>query len=187
MITKQAAYDLCKDMVYKIANSFSGSDVPIEDITQSGMVGLMEAVEKYDNRRKVKFSTFARYYIYRHAYDEAINHNAVITKKSTRGIPTQMFHEYFDELIASDVTVEDSIVHKRTAELLKRKLKRFDAKTRNIFILRHGLFDNKQLSARQLAKRYNYSVQTIQTKLKEVIDFIKKNVNIKDVEFILDL
>ena len=50
-------------LVISIANEFRGSKVPLEDLVQEGILGLMRAVEKFDIKRGCKFSSYAHIWI----------------------------------------------------------------------------------------------------------------------------
>ncbi|GHV36536.1 hypothetical protein AGMMS49546_02050 [Spirochaetia bacterium] len=50
-------------LVIKIARAYVPSGIPLMDIIQEGNVGLMRAVEKYDYRRNIRFSTYANWWI----------------------------------------------------------------------------------------------------------------------------
>jgi RNA polymerase primary sigma factor len=58
-------------LVRAIARSFGRSGVPIADLVQEGTIGLVRAVELFDHRRDVKFSTYAAWWI-RRAMRDAI-------------------------------------------------------------------------------------------------------------------
>jgi RNA polymerase primary sigma factor len=52
-------------LVRAVAASYRGHGVPFEDLVQEGTVGLVRAVEKFDHRRGLKFSTYAVWWIRR--------------------------------------------------------------------------------------------------------------------------
>lgn len=50
-------------LVVKIAKTFKTSDVALLDLIQEGNLGLMKAAEKFDFRKRVRFSTYASWWI----------------------------------------------------------------------------------------------------------------------------
>jgi RNA polymerase primary sigma factor len=50
-------------LVIKIARSYLSRDVSLMDLIQEGNLGLMKAVERYDYKRNVRFSTYAGWWI----------------------------------------------------------------------------------------------------------------------------
>jgi RNA polymerase primary sigma factor len=56
-------------LVRALAARYSGRGVPFEDLVQEGTLGLMRAVEKFDHRRGLKFSTYAVWWIRRSLLD----------------------------------------------------------------------------------------------------------------------
>jgi RNA polymerase primary sigma factor len=64
-------------LVFSIARSHRGRGVPFADLVQEGTVGLVRAVERFDHRREVKFSTYAVWWI-RRSMRDAIGSSQVI-------------------------------------------------------------------------------------------------------------
>jgi len=50
-------------LVIKIARAYTAMDVPFIDLVQEGNMGLMHAAEKYDYKKKLRFSTYASWWI----------------------------------------------------------------------------------------------------------------------------
>jgi RNA polymerase primary sigma factor len=58
-------------LVYALAARYRGRGVPFEDLVQEGTLGLLRAVEKFDHRRELRFSTYAAWWIRRALHDAA--------------------------------------------------------------------------------------------------------------------
>jgi RNA polymerase primary sigma factor len=56
-------------LVFAIARSYRGRGVAFADLVQEGTIGLVRAVERFDHRRGLKFSTYAVWWIRRSLLD----------------------------------------------------------------------------------------------------------------------
>lgn len=66
-------------LVVKIARTFSAYDVPLLDLIQEGNMGLIKAAEKFDDRKNVRFSTYASWWI-----KQAITRSLVNSRRAIR-------------------------------------------------------------------------------------------------------
>ena len=58
-------------LVRSLARAYVGRGLPFDDLVQEGTIGLVRAVDKFDHRRGVKFSTYAAWWI-RHSMQDAV-------------------------------------------------------------------------------------------------------------------
>lgn len=56
-------------LVFALARPYRGCSVPFEDLVQEGTIGLIRAVERFDHTRRVRFSTYASWWIRRSLLD----------------------------------------------------------------------------------------------------------------------
>jgi RNA polymerase primary sigma factor len=71
-------------LVRVIARAFRGTSVPFDDLFQDGTVGLVQAVEHFDHRRGVRFSTYAAWWIRRAIVDAIDNSHVIRTPAKAR-------------------------------------------------------------------------------------------------------
>ena len=50
-------------LIKSIANKYKTFGVPLDDLIQEGMIGLLEAEKNFDESKNTKFSTYATYWI----------------------------------------------------------------------------------------------------------------------------
>jgi RNA polymerase primary sigma factor len=75
-------------LVHYVANRYRGLGVPFDDLVQEGTMGLMRAVDRFDDSRGLKFSTYAMWWI-RRAIVNAVR------EASTIRIPPQAGRQLF--------------------------------------------------------------------------------------------
>ncbi len=56
-------------LVKSIAAKYSSYQHPLEDLIQEGMIGVIKAVDNYDQDKETKFSTYAVYWIKKYILD----------------------------------------------------------------------------------------------------------------------
>jgi RNA polymerase primary sigma factor len=82
---KEAMIERNLGLVHALARTYHGKGVPFDDLVQEGTVGLVKAVERFDHRREVKFSTYAVWWIRRSILDVLAGSNVIrIPSKANR-------------------------------------------------------------------------------------------------------
>jgi RNA polymerase primary sigma factor len=71
-------------LVRAIASTFRGASLSFDDLVQDGTVGLVQAVERFDHRRGVRFSTYAAWWIRRTILDAIDNSHVIRTPAKAR-------------------------------------------------------------------------------------------------------
>jgi RNA polymerase primary sigma factor len=66
-------------LVIAMAQRYRRSPLALEDLIQEGNLGLMRAVDRYDHRRGLRFSTYATWWI-RHALNRAVSDKARLVR-----------------------------------------------------------------------------------------------------------
>jgi RNA polymerase sigma factor (sigma-70 family) len=66
---KQRMIESNMRLVFSLARTYRGRGVSMADLVQEGMIGLAQAVERFDHRHEVRFSTYAGYWIHRSLRD----------------------------------------------------------------------------------------------------------------------
>jgi len=71
-------------LVHALALRYRGRGVPLEDLVQEGTIGLVRAVERFDHRRGLKFSTYAVWWIRRSLMDALDAEHTIRIPRSAR-------------------------------------------------------------------------------------------------------
>lgn len=70
--------------VVKIASSYRGYGLDLEDLIQEGSVGLSEAVHRFDNTKNVRLATYAVYWIKREIHEYIIKNWKIVKVATTK-------------------------------------------------------------------------------------------------------
>jgi RNA polymerase primary sigma factor len=102
-------------LVISIAKKFCRGNLPIEELLNEGNLGLMHAAEKFDNRKDLKFSTYAVWWI-----RQAIT-RALVDKGRLIRLPVNVFEKRKKVRRAADALAGcgEEVAPERIAERLK--------------------------------------------------------------------
>jgi RNA polymerase sigma-32 factor len=70
-------------LVVRIAVGFKGSGLPVADLVQEGNIGLMEAAERFDPDRNVRFSTYATWWIVAGIQNYILRNSSIVRAATT--------------------------------------------------------------------------------------------------------
>ena len=140
-------------LVVSIAKQYRGQGVPFLDLIQEGVLGLNRAVEKFDWRRDLKFSTYATWWIRQAVQRSIANSGRTIRlpvhvsdrlraiERARRSLEASLGREPSEEEIAraaeltQDAVAETHLRH----EKLREGLARLGDRKRRILEMRFGL------------------------------------------------
>jgi RNA polymerase sigma-32 factor len=70
-------------LVVRIAAGFRASGLPLADLIQEGNIGLMEAAERFDPTREVRFSTYASWWIVASIQNYILRNSSIVRAATT--------------------------------------------------------------------------------------------------------
>jgi len=91
-------------LVRSIAAKYNKLGVPQEDLEQEGMIGLLEAADKYDETKGAKFSTYATFWIKKYILEsvekekKSTYNTSTLNEKLTKDKRKQILSDQFEEL-----------------------------------------------------------------------------------------
>ncbi len=135
------------------------SDLSREDVVQEGMIGLLEAAQRFDETRGCQFSTYAVPWIRKYVL-KAIRHEEPYTYLSS-------VNE--DDMILADAipdtrpSVEDNVMAHDTEEEVAARLDVLSTLEHYIIIHHYGLLGCEEMSLTAIAQELHKSQTTIQT------------------------
>lgn len=165
-------------LVAHVAKKYYGSGSDNDDLISIGTIGLIKAVSSFDYTKGTRFATYAARCI-----DNEILMHFRYLKKSAGDI-------YFDEPVDTDkdgnqltlidiICQDDGILDKIDTETKTGKLLGFmeqclNEREREIIILRYGLYGQRQLTQREVAKKLDISRSYVSRIEKKALETLRK-------------
>lgn len=154
-----------QNLVYFVANQYKQSGIEWEDLVQTGFVGLLKAINRYNPFQSVKFSTFAVHYIQGEILHELRykkRHNPV-AEVSMEEVLIDMQEEdkafRLVDIVGTDPDeVEAAVVNRVTIEAA---LDCLSDSERKVITLRYGLRAGRCRTQEQVAEIMGVSQKTI--------------------------
>ena len=115
-----------KNIIYKIANSYSKSESDKSDLVQEITIQLWQAFPKYDER--YKFSTW----LYSFTYNHCVNYVQRDSEKKKPKVPIDSYLEKF-----TDDEIPDDSIFSLKSEKLKKVLELIDVNDKVVLLLKY--------------------------------------------------
>lgn len=176
-------------LVYHIVNRFNVSSFDRDDLIQAGMMGLLEAIKRYDINYNTKFSTYAIPYILGNIKKEYNIQNSVISSSYYINLIKKVQKEEdtnsIEELARKYKTTKENIIialnfsnkitylkDEEIDQIVDNNQSRFELDLSNLDkeekIIYH-LRVNKKLTQKEIADRLNINQSTISRRLKSIM------------------
>lgn len=158
--------------VFDIAKHYTGRGVPISELISDGNMGLLRAIDKFDESKNVKFISYAVWWI-RQAMLESIKKKNTINFVEIE--PNTDNDSYIDKRLIED-DEDDTSFNKELSNENDEKSKEISENQRNIItniigtlsdrerdIIEnyYGLNSNKELTLSEIGKKYNLSSERV--------------------------
>ncbi|MBQ8028812.1 MAG: RNA polymerase sporulation sigma factor SigK [Clostridia bacterium] len=149
-----------------------------DDLISMGTIGLIKAIDTFEHTKGTRLATYAA----RCIENEILMHFRSLKKSSSvvsladpidvdsEGNPLTLI-----DLIYSDNTiVEDIDLNEKTKRLYELIEEMEDSREKEIIISRYGLYDNEELTQKEIAKKLGISRSYVSRIEKKVIEDIKR-------------
>ena len=148
-------------LVAHIVKKYPDYEKESQDLISVGTIGLLKAVETYDNEKGSRFSTYASKCI-----ENEILMMLRFKKKTSREVsiyePVGMDKEGNDISLYDVIENKDSdfvrdICHKEMVDWLYETVEKLDEKEKNIISLRYGLYGKSPVTQKEVAQKLGIS------------------------------
>ena len=175
---KQTLIERNLRLVVYISRRFENTGINIEDLISIGTIGLIKAINTYDNDKNIKLATYA---------SRCIENEILMYLRKTNNQKTEVsFDEPLNtdwdgnELLLSDILGTESDMIMRPIEddvdrmLLMQALAKLSEREKNIIVMRFGLGGTKELTQKEVADLMGISQSYISRLEKRIILRLKR-------------
>jgi RNA polymerase primary sigma factor len=162
-------------LVIKIARPYMTRAMPVMDIIQEGNLGLMHAVEKYDYRKRVRFSTYASWWIRQYIV------RSLSTKRREIRLPHRK-EQILRRVQQSYHTLSQTLMRKPSNKEIAGDIGVSEKEVDFILWISHGFVsldmdigNNESMSMTEIQEDYTYSPER---------DFLKKSSRAAAIHFL---
>lgn len=157
---RQRLIESYQPLVFKIASRITDREDLFFDLIQEGTVGLIEAVESFDLKHAVKFSTFAQYRIRGRMIDFLKRQ-----RSNQESLELAIYEDEFESLIAKvadeQVNIEDEVTYRVINQQVNQAISRLNPKEQKVIYDLYLLDKEPLLSAKEMniSLSYFYKLQ----------------------------
>ena len=173
IIAKEKLIKCNLKLVVRIARTFQGKSLPLEDLIQEGTIGLIKAIDKFDPLKGNKLSTYATFWI-RQAILRAINNKGFMIR-----LPIHIIEKtYFINKIIKNLekklnripTIDEV---SNTCNISVEKLNKIKGYLNNILSLDFVYSTNDSEGKHSLIDFYNDDLMSIEDEVDKYLEYEK--------------
>jgi RNA polymerase primary sigma factor len=159
--------------VFNIAKKYTGRVIPISDLISDGNVGLMKAINKFDESKNVKFISYAVWWI-KQAMQESINkrkklnnseinpiesNNVVIERTITDEEDETV--SFYEASFSNEVEENNKEVMKNQKRFISDIFKTLTKREKEVIESFYGLNGNEELSLTEISQKCKLSIERV--------------------------
>lgn len=158
--------------VFDIAKHYTGRGVPISELISDGNMGLLKAIDKFDESKDVKFISYAVWWI-RQAMLESIKRRNAInfveiepntdndSSMDKKLIEDDEDDTYFNNDFSNENDEKESEIKIGQKNIVIKLLNVLDERERDVIENYYGINDKKELTLTDIGKKYNLSSERV--------------------------
>ena len=159
--------------VFDVAKHYTGRGISISDLISEGNMGLIKAVDKFDEEKDVKFISYAVWWI-RQAMLEAIKKKKLLNvieienTESKVSVLENTISDDEDEIIkrgevgfSNEAEERKRETSQAQKEVIEQLLSVLNKREREIIENYYGLNDMKELTLAEIGEKYNLSIERV--------------------------
>lgn len=158
--------------VFDIAKHYTGRGVPISELISDGNMGLLRAIDKFDESKDVKFISYAVWWIRQAMLESIKKRNAVNFVEIEPNIDNDSSMDKklieddeddvsFNKDFSNENDEKNKEINENQKNVVKSIIKTLSDRERDIIENYYGLNDKKELTLTEIGKKYNLSSERV--------------------------
>ena len=169
-------------LVVFLSKKYENTGVDLEDLVSIGTIGLIKGISTYKLDKNIKLATYA---------SRCIDNEILMFLRKNKRRKTEISFEdslsydgegnelHLEDILGTDPDVVTKVIEEETEKsLLHNEITKLNKRDKLIMTLRYGLFNNEEMTQKEVAEYLGISQSYISRIEKKIIRKIKSNVNI---------
>ena len=169
-------------LVVYLSKKYENTKIDLEDLVSIGTIGLIKGINTYKMVKNIKLATYAS-----RCVDNEIlmylrknkKRNADVSLEESLSFDAEGNELHLEDILGTDADlVTKQLEDNDLKDTLLKEIEKLPKRDKEIMKLRYGLFGQKEITQKELAKKLNISQSYISRIEKKVIKKIKETIKI---------
>ncbi len=171
-------------VIYEVKSKFNLINYDKKDLVSIGNIGLIKAVNTFDNSKGIKFSTYATKCI--------DNEILMFLKKNKKGQNIESLDKTInydiegdkcrlEDVLCDDTDFVEEYLENERCQIIRNQVDKLSERDRDFIFMHFGFYNGKIYTQNEIAEKHNVTQSYVSRQIKRTIEKLSNNIELLNI------